>query len=459
MREINHLYWRAGFGIAPHEWEQYQNLSRSKAVNQLFNQAQENFSQPVRTVIADGTDPKKLSKDKRQELVKAEQRKVADVIFDWYSYMGDSNYSPLLERMTLFWHGHFACRSRSGKLAANQINAIRKHALGDFRSLLVAISKDPSMIRYLNNQQNRKGKPNENFARELMELFTIGRGNYSENDIKEAARAFTGWMSNFSGEYVFRPFFHDYGQKTFMGKKGNFDGTDIIDIILENKATALYITNKIYKYFVNSTPDEAIVKSLADQFYHSNYNISGLMRTIFESDWFYSKKNMGHKFKSPVDLVAGLMKTMDLKFEQTSAMVFVHRSLGQTLFNPPNVAGWPGGKAWIDNSTLLLRLNIVPILMTSKEVNLRTKDEFEARQRSKATKRIQASINLDPMINLLGSLSDNQIHDYLKEYLLLSPSKTNEFMFRRLAADASDRNDLVKRSMLFFCSLPEYQLC
>jgi uncharacterized protein (DUF1800 family) len=194
--------------------------------------------------------------------------------------MSNPNHSALLEKMTLFWHGHFACTIKVGMLAAQQLNSIQQHALGNFRDLVLAIARDPSMIRFLNNQQNKKRQPNENFARELMELFTIGRGFYTENDVKEAARAFTGWSSNLSGEYVFRERQHDFGEKRFMNKRGNFDGTDIIDILLERRETAHFITKKIYQYFVNEKVNERRLEQLAAGFYDKNYDIKWLMQTI-----------------------------------------------------------------------------------------------------------------------------------------------------------------------------------
>ena len=184
-----------------------------------------------------------------------------------------------------------------------------------------------------------------------MELFTLGRGNYTENDIKEAARAFTGWSSEFKGEFVFRRFQHDYGEKTVLGKTGNFDGDDVLDIFLSQKQTAKFITQKIYKFFVNDNVDEEKVNWLADRFYQSNYDISKLMEDIFTSDWFYDEKNIGSKIKSPIELMAGIQRMLPMKLENEEALTFLQRALGQILFYPPNVAGWPGGKTWIDSST------------------------------------------------------------------------------------------------------------
>ena len=191
MEKIKHLYGRAGFGLSIREWEQKRNLSVSQAVNELFTNALATPPlSPPSTPDVEGF--LQMSEQDRAETRKTERRLVVLQSAAWIKRMSDENESPLLERMTLFWHGHFACQSKTSGMASNQLNTIRKHALGNFRELVLAIAKDPSMIRFLNNQQNRKQKPNENFARELMELFTIGRGNYTEMDIKEADRAFTG---------------------------------------------------------------------------------------------------------------------------------------------------------------------------------------------------------------------------------------------------------------------------
>lgn len=457
MHKINHLYARAGFGLSATEWEEKQNWKVSKAVAHLFKEAKNAAPLPEEPYKV--VDPRKMSDKEKAELRKVEVRKVFQMTTEWIERMASESESALLERMSLFWHGHFACRIRSSRLANQQLNSIRKHALGNFRDLVKAIARDPSMIRYLNNQQNKKRQPNENFARELMELFTIGIGNYSEEDIKEAARAFTGWSSNFNGEYVFRSFQHDYGRKTFMGKTGNFDGDEIIDIILERRETAKFITQKIYRYFVNEQIDEARVNELANYFYRNDYDIGKLMRTIFESKWFYKKENVGCKFKSPVEYMAGLMKHLNVNFELPASLLFAQRSLGQTLFNPPNVAGWPGGKTWIDNSSLMLRLNMGAYLLTSADIKFHTKEEFEAPKRSKASRRLKAEVNLNDLEKMTSKISDRELFDYLKNYLLLAETKANPMVFRRATSGVNTRTELLHRAMVFFTSLPEYQLC
>ncbi len=459
MNAIHHLYQRAGFGLTPQEWQERRHWSVEQAVAALFEQVRQQRTDieippaPRQQNMQMTPDPEAV-----QALRMAEREHVFQINASWVARMADPSEPALLERMTLFWHGHFACRSLVGKLAAQQLNTIRRHALGDFRELLRGIARDPSMIRYLNNQQNRKDAPNENFAREVMELFTIGRGHYSENDVKEAARAFTGWSSTFAGDYVFRRFAHDYGRKTFMGKTGNFDGDDIIDIILEQKETALFLTEKIYRYFVHPEPDMERVRQLADGFYRADYHIGKLMHTIFTSEWFYGQDVVGAKIKSPLDLLTGLMRAMEVKFTDTSGPLFVQRALGQILFNPPNVAGWAGGRSWIDNSTLMMRLNLPLLLAGSSDLNFRTKDEPEARERGEAVRRIKAQVNTRPLEALVEGQSEERALQQLALYLLpAKPSVTADQLRRYIPASAE--TSFAQLAALRLMSLPEYQTC
>ncbi|MDX1940907.1 MAG: DUF1800 domain-containing protein [Saprospiraceae bacterium] len=455
--KIKHLYWRAGFGLSPKEWQERQNWSIKQAVDALFLEAKKIESIPVPGRDLDLGALRQMDKKEAAELLKKERQVVAQQNIAWVQRMANPNESSLLERMSFFWHGHFACQSKSGILAVTQLNTIREHALGNFRDLVLAIAKDPSMIRFLNNQQNRKDSPNENFARELMELFTIGRGHYTEQDIKEAARAFTGWSSTVAGEFIFRERQHDFGQKTFMGKKGNFNGDDIIDIILEKRETAGFITRKIYRHFVNEEVNEQIVKDLANQFYKSNYDISKLMRGIFESEWFYADENMGTKIKSPVELVAGIMRTLNVQFSNDQAILFTQKALGQMLFNPPNVAGWPGGKSWIDNATLMFRLNLVPGIINSTELNFKTK-ELAEEDDVKGGRRLTASVNLQPLKNLTTGTSGLATLEALTNYLLQTPVSIGKEKLGR-AIESSQQADLLKTAVMLVMTLPEYQMC
>lgn len=457
MQNIHHLYWRAGFGLSPQEWMLKQGQTREEAVEELFQKASQ--AQPLPVAAPFQGNPRAMEKSKFIELRKQARRDAILRNISWIERMADDNQSALLERMSLFWHGHFACQVRSGRLVDLQLNAIRKHALGNFRDLVLAMAQDPAMIRFLNNQQNKKKQPNENFARELMELFTIGRGNYTENDVKEAARAFTGWSSNFQDEYVFRAFQHDYGSKTFMGKTGNFDGADIIDILLERRETASFIAEKIFRYFVNERIEPARVKELADLFYDSGYDIGKLMRHLFLSDWFYEAKNRGHKIKSPVEYIAGLKKKLKVEFEFPQSLIFLQRSLGQVLFNPPNVAGWPGGRSWIDNSTLMLRLNIGAYLMTNAEVQFKVKEEPETMAMNRNARKLKARLELSDLEKYSRSMSDPELFDFLRNFMIVPGSKIQDQVFKKVISAVSSDTERLRRALIFFTSLPEYQVC
>ncbi len=456
-RKIKHLYHRAGFGLTIAEEKRLKNKSITKAVEELFRDAGKpsafSSNDKVDSYYADKT--KRPGKSEKQEF-KMQSRKLTALIgTDWVQRMalGDS---PLLDRMMLFWHGHFACRTILAHLVKKQLNALEKNALGNFRDLLMAIAKDGSMIRYLNNQQNNKRTPNENFARELMELFTIGRGNYTEGDVKEAARAFTGWKSDFQGNFKFTKHQHDYGSKTFMGKTGNFDGTDIIDIILEKRETSEFIAGKVYRYFVNPKEDQGRVKEIAKVFYDSGYDIAKMMRHIFTADWFYDERNIGAKIKSPVELMAGLVKTLHLDVKNPQGILFFQKALGQTLFNPPNVAGWRGDRAWIDNSTLMMRLNLPTYILSSAQVNMRGKTELESSGRKKLFQKLQVTADLSAYQKEFGADSPKEMARQLSDFFLQAKTKNTALLTVKLPSSGADQTKTIIQRIL---SLPEYQMC
>jgi uncharacterized protein (DUF1800 family) len=381
----------------------------------------------------------------------------------------------LREKMSLFWHGHFASRNLNILYQQQLLDVIRRNALGNFGDLLAGVSKSAAILNFLNNNQNRKGHPNENFAREVMELFTLGRGHYTESDVKEAARSFTGWGANIAGEFVFRRAHHDDNKKTFLGKTGNFTGDDVLNIVLEQKQTARFIAGKVYKYFVNETADEHIINLLADRFYQSHYNIQALMKDIFSSDWFYDEKNIGSKIKSPIELIVGIRRMLPMELENEEAQLLLQRLLGQMLFYPPNVAGWPGGKSWIDSSSLMLRLQIPQKIYASGELNLNPKDDddqmmgrkdktnqLKADKKNKfnGTTRTQITSSIDwntyikkfekiPRENLLGEVSN---------VLLQTPAAANHIALNKFI-DASSRESYIKTATIQLMSTPEYQLC
>jgi hypothetical protein len=280
----------------------------------------------------------------------------------WWADRMVATPRPLEEKMTLFWHGHFATsetKVRDYRKLLLQNQTLREHATGNFRDLLLAVMRDPAMLVYLDNGQNVKDHPNENFGRELLELFTMGVGNYTEHDIREASRAFTGWTNDVLEFRVDREK-HDDGIKEFLGQRGAFDGDDIVDIILAQPVTAEFISTKIYRFFVREGPAATTKTHLARVFRAANFEVKPLLRAIFLSRDFYSAPSVATQIKSPVQLLVSTYRKLGLAKAPTIPDFNVQTSrLGQTLLYPPNVAGWSGGRTWITPATLLERGNAV----------------------------------------------------------------------------------------------------
>jgi uncharacterized protein (DUF1800 family) len=280
---------------------------------------------------------------------------------------------PLQEKMALFWHCLFATafnKSNHSQQVQIQIDMLRKHCLGSFRTILVELSRDPAMIFWLDNQENTNAVHNENYGRELLELFSMGIGNYTEDDVKECARAFTGWsIKNVLNtgpfgrnvwEFQFNADQHDYGEKTFLGETGTFDGEDVIDIIVRQPATARFLAHRLYLFFISDEPDEAAIEALARVYEESGHDIRAVMRALFLSDAFRSEEALYAKVKSPAEHVAGLMRlTGDHRFPEWGLkdVALEFRYMGQDLMNPPSVEGWHTGKEWIDTGILVERVN------------------------------------------------------------------------------------------------------
>jgi len=275
---------------------------------------------------------------------------------------------------------------------------------------------------------------------------------------------------------VFRQQWHDDGQKTVLGKRGNFDGDDVLDILLDNKKTAQFITRKIYRFFVNDVPDEAVVNSLAEQFYKSGYDISRLMETIYSSDWFYDPKNIGNRIKSPVELLVGIRRMLPMAFNNPDVQLLFQRVLGQILFYPPNVAGWPGGKAWIDSSTLMFRLRVPQLLVGTDEVNINPKTDDDQQmgmgdmespskvksRNAAAYKKLMdkfagATVEWDVYLQNFTSTEKTKMIETLSQTLLQRQGLNKNLLLKY--ADISGRDNLVKSVTIELMSTPEYQLC
>lgn len=478
QRKLQHLYNRAGFGESISVIKNSEDRSLNKIAEEIFfnsktytelslDKTDKNEIEEAEKNKNDKIDKKEKSKKEKKTERQKSRDQIKDLNIDWMDKM-TYDKAQLREKMTLFWHGHFACRTRDAKFCVNQNNTLRKHALGKFGELLISISKDPAMLQYLNNQQNKKSSPNENFAREVMELFTLGRGHYTEQDVKEAARSFTGWAYDKEGEFVFRNKQHDFDEKTFFGKTGNFTGEDIIQMILEEKRTAEFITEKIYKYFVNENVNKEIVSELAAGFYNTGYDIEKLMKVIFTSEWFYDEENIGARIKSPMEFIVGMSRSFKIEFANPMPLLNIQKALGQTLFNPPNVAGWAGGKSWIDTSSLMYRLKLPEIIFHSSNLEFDYKDELPemgessykeiTKKEKQLYRQMKSKADLKEYIKIFSEYDDDEIADELMEYLLQTdPVKESKALIKKYS-DPSDKENLIESLTLRIVSLPEYQL-
>ena len=391
-----HLLERAGFGGAPEEIQRLADMPPAEAVESLIN-----YESIDASALADfdesglwdpGMDPfppsraesVRIAREKgvslgEEVLPEGSSRRLQPVVDKffyglrsnvletrrlalWWANRMVTTPRPLEEKMTFFWHGHFATsevKTRDYRVMLVQNRMLRRLATGNFRDLLLGIMRDPAMLVYLDNGQNIKDHPNENFGRELLELFTMGVGNYSEHDIREAARAFTGWTNDVL-EFRFDPELHDFGEKQFLGRSGNFNGDEIVDIILEHPATAAFIAAKIYRFFGGATAASgataAIPPGLGDVLRDANYELKPLLKTIFLSRAFYA--SAATQIKSPVQLFVSTYRKLGLAKSPTAPdFNQLTGRLGQTLLYPPNVAGWAGGRTWITPATLLERGN------------------------------------------------------------------------------------------------------
>jgi uncharacterized protein (DUF1800 family) len=457
--QISHLFSRATMGAPYDIVRKSYNQSRETLVEELFAESK-NFT-PLLLNNAQKTNVRDLKTDtdkkKFQEKIKSYEKELNLI---WLNKL-ISGKEALRERMTFFWHNHFACSSNNPFLTLELNNICRKLAFAPFKELLMAVSKSPAMLQYLNNQQNRKKHPNENFARELMELFTIGRGNYTETDIKEAARALTGWGFNRETfEFEFRENQHDADEKTFMGQTGKFSGEDIIDILLKRKETSVFLCRKFLKHFVNDLPDEKTITQFAEFYYSTNYDTEKLLRKLLLSDWFYAKQNIGVLIKSPIELLVGISKSFGVVYSKPETLLVIQRLMGQMLFSPPNVAGWPGGKNWIDSSTIMFRLRLTAILINDgiieidpktendEDINLTTTKMVESAQK-KTANRTGSKVDWTEIEKKFGK---NESTANLIAYFLPS-GVSNE----KIKLIEEDKN--IKDIILKIVSLPEFQLC
>ncbi|MFT4203439.1 MAG: DUF1800 domain-containing protein [Chitinophagaceae bacterium] len=478
-----HLLSRSGFGISPEQWLRVDGQGLGDILKKVEGDAQRPL-QPI-TVVPENIDSSyrksiglvgALTPEDRRNINRENVDQLKKLTIAWMDSMVLEE-NQLREKIALFWHGHFACRLTNAYFQQQLLDVERRHALGNFADLLKETSKTAAMLNFLNNQQNKKAHPNENFAREVMELFTLGRGNYTEKDVKEGARAFTGWAYNGAGEFSYNKKVHDGGSKKFLGNTGNFDGDDVLNILLENKKTAHFISYKLYRYLVNDVPDEAHVSWLADRFYQSNYDIAGLVHDIFTASWFYSKENVAAIIKSPVDLLVNIQRTLPMKIENPERLLVFNDALGQKPFYPPNVAGWPGGTSWIDSSSLMLRLRIPQLIEENQTFHITTKvdDDVQmgrtmmnadttaanntAATPKKDNNKIHADIDWDGLLHTLQSVKDKDLFGSVAQ-MVLGPNsdKTQLTLIQNKVPFNADRKEYVKKLMLAMMGTPEFQL-
>ena len=477
--------WRAGFGPAVEQLgdlnkyspkQFYKALQKASEKKPEYIDVADDYLKGLMLGIEEaGRQQRKEMDEEQRKMVQQKNRQgVRSLNMYWMHEMVNTS-AQLREKLAFFWHGHFACRNLNVFYQQGLLDIIRRNALGSFRTMLHEVSKSAAMLNFLNNQQNRKDHPNENFAREVMELFTLGRGNYTENDVKEAARAFTGWASIPKGEFIFRRGQHDYGTKTVLGKTGDLTGEEVLDHLLAQKQTAKFITQKMYKFFVNDIPDEKNIEWLADRFYKNDYNIGKLCEDIFTSDWFYDDKNIGVKIKSPVELLTGIQRMLPMKLESEESLMLLQRVLGQLLFYPPNVAGWPGGKAWIDSSTLMMRMRIPQMLNDQDEMNVKPKDDDDTMMGRKNDKNEDPKVKGQKQMGKLGRpiLVNIDWTKYIKNFdpvkreklladmnsvLLVTNKAVSDDLIKKFS-DESGRENFIKSATIQIMSTPEYQLC
>jgi uncharacterized protein (DUF1800 family) len=373
-----HLLNRAGFAGTPAEIEAARGKGLDAAVRDLVDVSDDLADVPppewayprtigkIRTQMRSQRISRRERREKKRAFHDMEGENILDLRRWWLERMLTSP-APLLEKMTLFWHGHFATSVQKvgdGYWMWLQNDTLRRNALGNFATLTKKMSRDPAMMIYLDLQESEREHPNENWARELMELFTIGIGNYTEQDIRESARAFTGYRVNLrTQQFRFRPFQHDASPKTFMRRTGPLDGDDIIDTLVEKPACPQFIGRKIWRYFVEDDPSPQIVDALADRIRAHNYEIRPVLREIFSSSEFYSEHVMRSQIKSPVQFLIQTAKLLEIPLPPVTIAQNAMRQMGQILFAPPSVKGWDGGKSWISTSTLLFRYNFANYLI------------------------------------------------------------------------------------------------
>ncbi len=358
--EARHLIARTGLGAEWGSVRKLEGMSKAKAINYILHPPPSHLRPAPYLSPWNKLEPMRVegSQTRKNAWVMAQQE--GQLLQGWWIDQMLRTRTPFVERMTLFWHNFFTSSLRKTlqpSLLHKQNIMLRQNALGNFRQLLRSVARDPAMLVYLDGYKNLKEEPNENFARELLEIFTVGHGQYTQKDVQEAARAFTGWgVHPENGTFQVRADQHDRGHKIFLRRAGKFNGDHIIDILLQHPRTAERVVEKFWRAFVSdANPPRKIIQIWAKQFYQADYDIKALLRVVLSSNEFWSARYRGTLVKSPVDLLIGTIRTIPYPRETIPEMVNLCRLLGQKLFDPPSVKGWDGGEHWISTQTLLVR--------------------------------------------------------------------------------------------------------
>ena len=449
-----HLLRRAGFGATFQELDRYCSQGYEATVEELLHpELQPAIEEDlIERYYTDWKDSRNI------------EAALTEFVYRMNAYAG---VRPLQEKLALFWHGLFAtglAKVLHEKTMLNQIDLFRAYGLGSFLDLLVQLAKDPAMIFWLDNNYNHKNSVNENWGRELLELFSMGVGNYTEDDVKEAARAFTGWTIDDDNvasipfgklPWLFRylPEDHDGGVKQFLGHSGKFNGEDVIDIIVQHPATGRFVAKQLYHFFVSDEPDEAAEQILANAFVEHKYDIRKVMRVLFNSEFFKSESARFAKVKSPAEVVVGTLHLLnDYKYPRWGIMdvALVSRYMGQDLLNPPTVEGWHTGKEWIDSGSLVERINFVADQVSNPEqpgIRAIVNELLERKPQ------LEPECIVDGCLDLMGQL---RLHEKTRQHLLdqvsrTGPVRTDNPQDRQLA------RDVVLHTMRIIGSTREYQ--
>ena len=479
-REARHLLLRAGFGAGPGEISTLVDAGLDEAVDELIKDAKTEEPADLPKVDPDVVRP--FTQDEREAFARArrendeaarseirrrlneqraEDRRMLGELRRWWVGLMIDTPTPLREKLVLLWHSHFASRHRNVRdtyLMYQQNQMFREHAAGNFGKLAKAVVHDPAMLKFLNNDQNFKRKPNENLAREFMELFTLGEGNYSENDIKQGAKALTGYHVE-DNDFVFNENRHDDSKKTVLGETGNMDGDDFVDVLLDQPACPRYIALKLYRHFVADVPDyldevpkenREVVERLALMLKKNGYKIGPVLKRVFKSEHFYDEQIVGKKIKSPTQLVIGTARSLGTPTRSTGTLSDGLSAMGQELFDPPSVAGWCGGRSWINTSTLFTRQNVCTYLITGKDPRQKKWDRKQ--------------VNYDPMLLLAGvdSREPEPVVDHFVGFMLgdHTPMARREPLYKFMRErDKGVTKDSLIGLLTLITAMPEYQLC